>query len=172
MFFNNFKYKNWKKELPSNFIQYMFTPAPNGLRLINFMFQKVFRINSKVKFMVHYTSRVTGVIVLGKGVVKSFCNSGGCYIQGTNGINIGDNSIFAPGVKIISANHDLNDLSKHKKSSSILIGENCWLGANAIILPGVELGDNVIVAAGAVVNSSFKSNVVIGGVPAKVLKEL
>jgi len=62
--------------------------------------------------------------------------------------------------------------NSHDKSvPPIKIGKNCWLGANSVILPGVELGDNVIVAAGAVVTKSFSNNLVIGGVPAKILSE-
>jgi len=52
----------------------------------------------------------------------------------------------------------------------IRIGKKCWIGANAIILPSVELGDNVIVAAGSVVNKSFPDNIVIGGNPARVIR--
>ena len=55
----------------------------------------------------------------------------------------------------------------------IIIGNNCWIGTNAILLPGVELGEHVIVAAGSVVTKSFKeSNIVIGGNPAKILKSI
>jgi acetyltransferase-like isoleucine patch superfamily enzyme len=52
----------------------------------------------------------------------------------------------------------------------IKIGKNCWIGSKVTILDGVEIGDSCIVAAGAVVNKSFPSNSVIGGVPAKILK--
>ena len=117
--------------------------------------------------MVHFTSRVTGRIIIGKNVWESFAVSGSCYIQGGNGITIGDDTIFAPGVKIISANHDLNDFSKWEEADQITIGKRCWIGANAVILPGVQLGDDVIVGAGAVVTKSFPSSSVIAGVPAK-----
>jgi acetyltransferase-like isoleucine patch superfamily enzyme len=95
------------------------------------------------------------------------------YIQATNGIIIGRNVRIGPGVKIVSANHELSDYSVHTKTPPIVIGDDCWLGANAVILPGVELESHVIVAAGAVVASSVhQSNVVIGGIPAVVLKEI
>jgi maltose O-acetyltransferase len=54
----------------------------------------------------------------------------------------------------------------------ITIGNNVWISANATICPGITLGDNVVVGAGAVVNKSFPSNVVIAGVPAKIIRYL
>lgn len=121
--------------------------------------------------MVHYTSTVSKTIFLGKDVARYFANSGGCYIQGINKIYIGDNTIFAPGIKIISANHDKRDFLKHDKAiGPVRIGNNCWLGANSVILPGVELGNNVIVGAGSVVTKSFGDNLVIAGNPAKIIK--
>jgi acetyltransferase-like isoleucine patch superfamily enzyme len=164
---SKFKFKNWKYNYPKNWIEYILSPTSWGLRFVNFLFQKIFRINSNVSFMVHYTSTVSGKIRIGKNVARYFANSNGCYIQGINGINIGDDTIFAPGVKIISANHNKNNFRNHDKEEPINIGDGCWLGTNAVILPGVNLGDKVIVGAGSVVTKSFKSNSVIGGVPAK-----
>jgi len=162
-----YKFNNWKKNTPESFIQYLFSPTSVGLRIINLIYQKFFGINGRVKFMVHYTSQVSGNIILGKGVVQSFCNSGNCYIQGINGISIGDNTIFAPGVKIISSNHNKSDLSEQEYSKPIKIGKNCWIGTNAVLLPGVQIGDNTVVGAGAVVTKSFPINSIIVGNPAK-----
>ena len=141
-------------------------------RVVNYFFKKVFKVNADVPWSVHFTSRVTvpARIKFGKGVERSFMFSGGCYIQGGNGIEIEDGTIFAPGVKIISANHDPQDLSQWKPDRPIKIGKNCWIGANAVILPGVELGDNVIVGAGAVVTKCFTSNVVLAGNPARTIR--
>jgi len=173
MFLKKYKFVNWKKNEPSNLVEYFFSPCSIGLRIINFIFQKVFRINAEVPFMVHYTSTVSRTVILGKNVARSFANCGGCYIQGINYVYIGDDSIFAPGIKIISANHKKNNLDLHDKSiSPVRIGRNCWIGTNAIILPGVQIGDNVIIGAGSVVTKSFPSNVVIAGNPAKVIRAL
>jgi acetyltransferase-like isoleucine patch superfamily enzyme len=146
-----------------------------GIIILNFIFQRIFRVNGDVPWPVNYTSRVTlpQNIKIGKGVALSFARSGGCYIQGNNGIEIGDNTIFAPGVKIISANHDVTNLDKHVYTNPIKIGNNCWIGANAVILPGVTLGNNVIVGAGSVVTKSFEEDgIIIAGNPARIIKRI
>ncbi|WP_259756635.1 acyltransferase [Pseudomonas sp. GCEP-101] len=100
--------------------------------------------------------------------------SPGTYFQNFKGhIHIGKGSYIAPNVGIITSNHDLMDLDKHSISEDVVIGRKCWIGMNSVILPGVELGDATIVAAGSVVTKSFKEgNIVIGGCPAKEIKKL
>lgn len=139
--------------------------------ILNFVVQRMVRVNADVPWSVHFTSRVTAParIRIGRGVERSFALSGGCYIQAINGIEIGDDTLFGPGVKMISANHSA-DLSRHDESPPIRIGAGCWIGSNAVILPGVELGDRVVVGAGAVVTRSFPPNTVIAGNPARRLR--
>ena len=96
MFLDSYKYKNWKKPEPSNLLEYFLSPALFNLRIINFFFQKIMRINSEVPFMVHFTSRVSKTIYIGRGVAEYFANSGGCYIQGINKVYIGDYTIYNP----------------------------------------------------------------------------
>lgn len=138
---------------------------------MNFIFQRIFRLNSDVPFQVHFTSSVIvgKGIFIGKNVWKSFALSGGCYIQGGNGIYIGDDTIFAPGVKIISANHDPKKQMAWSDASPIRIGCRCWIGANSVILPGVVLGDDCIVGAGTVVTKSVQSGSLVYGNPAKLV---
>ena len=139
-------------------------------RTLNTLVQRLARVNGDVPWPVHYTSRVTEPrnIRIGRDVERSFALSGGCYIQGINGIRIGDGTLFGPGVKIISANH-ARELATHVQSEPIEIGKRCWIGANSVILPGVRLGDDVTVGAGAVVTKSFASGSVIAGNPARVI---
>lgn len=144
-------------------------PVPPGLWLANAFFQRVLRINAGVPWMVHFTSYVSGRVTIGRNVWVSFAVSGGCYVQGGNGVEIGDDTIFAPGVKIVSANHDRQNLQTWSPADPVRIGRRCWLGANTVILPGVQLGDGCTVAAGAVVTKSFSAGSTIGGVPAKLL---
>jgi len=96
----------------------------------------------------------------------------GCYFQNFDGkIVIGRGTYIAPNVGIITANHDPVNPSKHLKGQDVVIGENCWIGMNSVILPGVILGDNTVVAAGAVVTKSFAEGYcVVGGVPARFIR--
>ena len=97
----------------------------------------------------------------------------GCYFSNTNGgnITIGKGTWIAPNVGLITTNHKLDNLNHHDKPNDIVIGLNCWLGMNSIILPGIHLGDKTIVGAGSVVTKSFpEGNCVIVGNPAKCIK--
>jgi acetyltransferase-like isoleucine patch superfamily enzyme len=148
-----------------------------GILIMNFIFQRIFLINFKADIPVHFTSRIGFYenirFVKDKTTVTSFAVSGGCYIQAYNGIIIGKNLLFAPGVKIISSNHDLKDHDKPTKNDPIIIGDNVWIGANAVILPGVKIGNNCVIGAGAVVTKSFEEdNLVIAGNPARIIKKL
>ena len=98
--------------------------------------------------------------------------SNNCYIQALQGIQIGSNFLFAPGTTIVSVNHGVNNEYKDVNTKPVVIGNNVWLGANVIILPEVNLGDNVVVGAGSVVTKSFPSNSIIAGNPAKLIKSL
>lgn len=91
-------------------------------------------------------------------------------IDCTGGIRIGDNVRFGPNVVIATMNHAKKGgvIGKDiKTKKAVDIGCNCWIGAHVTILPGVKIGDNCIVAAGAVVTKDVLANTAVAGVPAK-----
>ena len=122
----------------------------------------------------------TGVIRnIGEGVKIGSNTAIGArnFISGQGGIEIGSDVIMGPDIRIFSENHNFLNSSKIIKDQGetrkgVKVGDNCWIGANVTILDGVNIGDNSIIAAGSVVNESFKNDVLIGGVPARVLKDL
>jgi acetyltransferase-like isoleucine patch superfamily enzyme len=136
--------------------------------------QKIIGFNRATPWPVHFTSSVSGYqnIIREKGASLPGY-SPNCYIQAASKIYIGSNTRIGPSVKLISQNHNIYDIDKHIDAKPIKIGQNCWISANAVILPEVELGDYTVVGAGSVVTKSFKDGYcVIGGVPAKIIKYL
>ena len=108
-------------------------------------------------------------IRLGKRV---FINSGCCF-QDQGGIEIGDDALIGHQVVIATLNHDLHPLRRGSMTPKpVKIGKKVWIGSHATILPGVTIGNGAVVAAGAVVTKDVPPNVVVGGVPAKIIKEI
>ena len=98
-----------------------------------------------------------------------------CVILDVAEVRIGDNCFIAPQVGIYTATHPIDPIERAnglEYAKAITIGNDCWIGGHATINPGVILGNNVVVASGAVVTKSFGDNLVIGGNPAKVLKKI
>lgn len=101
----------------------------------------------------------------------------GCFLVAKDDIIIGENSTLAYGVTVLTSanpNGPYNELSKLYPSTTapVKIGKNVWVGANATILPGVEIGDFCVVAAGAVVTKNVPPNSLVAGVPACIKKQL
>lgn len=139
----------------------------------NYRLWQVIGFNRLVPWPVHFTSTIYRPerIKRGKGTCPG--DSPNCYINAHNGIIVGDYVNIAPGVGLISANHDPHDNTKHLKAKPIKLGKDTWIGMNAVILPGVELGPKTIVGAGAIVTKSFpEGNCVIAGNPAKIVRKL
>lgn len=108
-------------------------------------------------------------IHMGKNV---FINSG-CRFQDQGGITIGDGVLIGHNVVLATLNHDINPEKRSDlHPSPIVIGNNVWIGANATVVPGVTIGDGAIIGAGAVVTKDVPQNVIVGGVPAKVMKKI
>lgn len=89
-------------------------------------------------------------------------------------IKIGDDCLFAAGVQILDSNgHNVKSSSRAFETDTpipIIIGNNVWVGLNAIILKGTTIGDNCVISAGSVVKGDFPPNSIISGNPAKIVK--
>lgn len=108
-------------------------------------------------------------ITLGERV---FINEG-CAFQDHGGIEIGDDCMIGHQVVIATLNHSLTpDRRADMIAAPVMLGKRVWVGAHATILQGVTIGDNAVIAAGAVVTKDVPANAVVGGVPAKVLKNI
>ncbi len=108
-------------------------------------------------------------IRLGKNV---FINHA-CSFLDLGGITIEDNVLIGPRVNLVTENHPLDPADRRALvARPIVIGRNAWIGAAATILPGVTVGENAVVAAGAVVTTDVPANTVVGGVPAKFIKNI
>lgn len=108
-------------------------------------------------------------ICVGKNV---FINSG-CRFQDQGGITIGDGVLIGHNVVLATLNHDIDPRKRSTMHPApIVIGKNVWIGANATVVPGVTIGDGAVIAAGAVVNKNVPANVIVGGVPGKIIKKI
>lgn len=90
-------------------------------------------------------------------------------------IYVGDYTMFGPNVVIATAGHPILPPLREKGfqyNASVRIGKNCWIGAGALIMPGVTIGDNSVIGAGSVVTKDIPANVIAVGNPAKVLREI
>lgn len=95
----------------------------------------------------------------------------GLTVMARGSIEIEDDVMIGSGASLLTANHDLYD-HQVLLCGKITIRKNAWIGAKAMILPGVTVGENAVVAGGAVVTRDVEQNTVVGGNPAKVLKRL
>ena len=106
-------------------------------------------------------------ISIGKNVFINF----DCTFLALGGITIEDDVLIGPKVSLITENHPLQpEQRKGLAGKPIHIKRNAWIGANATILPGVTIGKNAVIAAGAVVSKDVPDNMVVGGIPAKIIK--
>ena len=101
-----------------------------------------------------------------------FINSG-CHFQDQGGIYIGEGTFIGHNVILATLNHDMNPYTRpNMHPKPIHIGKRVWIGSGAIVLPGVSIGDNSIIAAGSVVTKDVPENVIYGGNPAKFIKKI
>lgn len=142
-----------------------------------------------LKFIRHYFLQLYGLFLFRKRVyvhglfrvgnsknvfIGNGCHiNSGVYILGNLKVVIGNNVVLSVDAKVLDAglNLDFSGDLKHL-SSSVIIEDGAWIGAGAIILPGVIVGDHSVVAAGAVVTKDVPSSVIVAGNPAKILRVL
>ena len=106
---------------------------------------------------------------IGKNVFINF----DCVFLDLGGITIEDNVLIAPKVSLLSEGHPVSPNDRQSLvPGHIHINRNAWIGAGATILPGVTVGENAVVAAGAVVSKDVPANTVVGGIPAKIIKSI
>lgn len=105
-------------------------------------------------------------VKFGKGV---FINHS-AILSASGGIEFEDGSMAAPGLRVATINHDMNERHAIYTYGKVTVKKNAWIGMNVTICPGVTIGEYAVVAAGAVVTKDVPDYAVVGGVPAKVIR--
>jgi acetyltransferase-like isoleucine patch superfamily enzyme len=97
-----------------------------------------------------------------------------CQLNDIGGIEIGDDVMIGPGVSLITSGHPVDPSSRFDgiTAAPIRIERNVWIGAGAMILQGVTIGENSVVAAGAIVTHDVPASTLAAGVPAKVIRDI
>jgi acetyltransferase-like isoleucine patch superfamily enzyme len=113
----------------------------------------------------------TAKIIIGNNV----STNNNIFFCAANYIEIGDHTLIGQYVTIMD--HEAHGVEPHRRNKlgeigKVIIGNNVWIGNNVVLLKNTEIGENTIVATGAVVTGKFPSNVIIGGVPAKIIKTI
>ena len=127
------------------------------------------RIDKSTQIFPPFYTNFGKFITLGKNV---FINHA-CSFLDLGGITIEDDVLIGPKVNLITENHPLDPADRQALLlQPIVIKRNAWIGAGATILPGVTIGENAVVAAGAVVHKDVAPNTIAGGVPAKFIKTI
>lgn len=127
---------------------------------------------SKLLSTSHFSKYGKGLVMGSNSAIGDFTHFGA-----PGGIIVGNDVIMGSYISFHSENHNFSDTSKLIReqgvsSKGIILGNNIWVGAKVTFLDGCEIGDNSVVAAGAVVTGKFPKNSIIGGVPARVIKNI
>ena len=108
-------------------------------------------------------------IEIGDNVFINAC----CHFQDQGGVTLGDGCLIGHNVVFATLNHDMNPEKRAAMTPApIVLGKRVWVGSNSTILQGVTIGDNAIIAAGAVVTKDVPANTVVGGVPTKFIRNI
>ncbi|MWV42830.1 acetyltransferase [Paenibacillus sp. HJL G12] len=108
-------------------------------------------------------------------VGENFYANFDCTILDVCEVRIGDNCFIAPGVHIYTATHPIHPFERiagPEYGKPVTIGNNVWIGGRSVINPGVTVGDNVVIASGSVVTKDVAPNTIVGGNPAKMIKQI
>ena len=142
--------------------------SPDDLTYINYLEELFGRKLDDVRILTPFQCDFGNRIKFGRNV---FINHSAIF-SASGGIEFEDGVQLAPGVKIATINHDFNERHTIYTYGKVTLKKNVWVGMGATICPGVTIGKNSIVAAGAIVTKDVPDNVVVAGVPAKIIKEL
>ena len=134
------------------------------------MIDKVpFLLTRLIEIAVIHKSDFGKNISVGEGVFINAC----CHFQDHGGVTLGDGCQIGHNVVFATLNHELQPERRGvTRPAPIVLGKKVWVGSNATILQGVTIGDNAVVAAGAVVTKDVPANTIVGGVPARVIKRI
>lgn len=108
-------------------------------------------------------------------VGENFFSNTGCVMLDVGQISIGKNVLFGPNVSVYTAGHPLHPDSRnsgYEYGIPVTIGDNVWIGGRCVILPGVNIGNNVVIGAGSVVTKDVPDNVCAAGNPCRVIREI
>ena len=151
VFFLNFSYSLIPGAFLSNLYLFLF-----GIKI-----GKRSKVHRKVKFF-H-----VGRLIIGEDSTINF----GCYLDNRRGIYIGKNVGIAHDTKIYTLGHDLDNSEFKTKGASVCIEDNVFIFSNSMIMPGVKIGEGAVVLAGSVVTKDIEPYTIIGGNPARKIKD-
>ncbi len=127
------------------------------------------QLDSSVRLFPPFYTAFGKMTTVGKEVFINF----GCTFLDQGGITLEDGVFIGPGVKIATEGHPEKPEKRHSLvTAPVVIRRNAWIGAGAVILPGVTVGVNAIVAAGAVVKKDVADNTIVAGIPAKYIRDI
>lgn len=142
--------------------------APDDVSYVEYLEMLFNRKLDDIRILTPFICDFGNRVTFGKNV---FINHSAIF-SASGGIEFGDGVMLAPGVKIATINHDYNNRHTIYTYGKVTIKKNAWIGLGVTITPGVTIGENSVIAAGSVVTKDVPDNVVVGGVPAKIIKNL
>lgn len=164
---------------PKSVLQFLWNCSANHSQIL-FVGLRYIILKARIKSCGDNVKIGTNVQILGWDKLSIGSNvsiHSNCYIDANGEIEIGDNVSVAHNSTILSTNHDWTDITIPIKYNpvvfaSVSIFDDVWIGCGCRILAGVHIQNRAIIAAGAVVNKDVDSNVIVGGIPAKIIKKI